>query len=213
MSLRHQRSPYRYHVDRFVTAALPQGSHLTGLDVGGPSPQRRPLGQRWETINQNPGARAEYLGFAEDLGTFEDHEFDIVQATDMLYLVVDIPKALGEMRRVLKEGGTLVASVPCMWPPSEAADWGRWSATGWLRAFETAGLCATVTPLGGKWTLLEQLWHNYADWWPPVLCRLDRTMDWPVAYGILAQPRVPCPTFGGQPISWATARRISEDGP
>ena len=211
MSLRHQRSPYRWHVDRFVIAALPRASRLRGLDVGGPSPQPRPSGQRWESINPTPGAT--YIGWAEDLGTFADGEFDVVQATDMLYLVGNIPKALGEMRRVLTAEGTLIASVPCTWPPSGAADWGRWSAAGWLRAFETAGLCATVTPLGGKWTLLEQLWHNYADWWPPVLCHLDRKMDWPVAYGILAQPGVASPTVGGQPISWATQRRISKDGP
>src|SRR3990167_287354 len=125
MSLRHQRSPYRWHVDRFVMAALPRVDGRTGLDVGGPSPQPRPMGQQWTTINPAPGARAEYLGVAEDLGTFDDREFDTVQATDMLYLVVDVPKALGEMRRVLKEGGALVASVPCMWPPSEAAGWAR----------------------------------------------------------------------------------------
>src|SRR3990167_3821978 len=103
MSLRHQRSPYRWWVDRFVLAALPRVDGRTGLDVGGPSPQPRPMGQQWTTINPAPGARAEYLGFAEDLGTFDDREFDTVQATDMLYLVVDVPKALGEMRRGLKE--------------------------------------------------------------------------------------------------------------
>src|SRR3990167_1496885 len=192
MSLRHQRSPYRWHVDRFVMAALPRVDGRTGLDVGGPSPQPRPMGQQWTTINPAPGAHAEYLGFAEDLGTFDDREFDTVQATDMLYLVADVPKALGEMRRVLKAGGTLIVSVPCMWPPSEAADWGRWTAAGWQRALGEAGFVdVRVTPLGGLWTLLEQLAHNYLDWWPPLLRRLDRRMTWPVAYGITARRPTP----------------------
>jgi len=35
--------------------------------------------------------------------------------------------------------------------------------------------------------------------------------DW--AHYSTAEVSVPSPTFGGQPISWATARRISKDGP
>ena len=185
MTLRHQRSPYRYHVDRFVTAALPQQPHLNGLDVGGPSPQPRPAWQGWESINPLPGAT--HVGHAEDLGTFDDGEFDVVQATDMLYLVEDVPKALHEMWRVLKPGGVFVATVPCLWPPAGSADWGRWPAARWQAAVSVAGFeDVAVTPLGGWWTALEQQLHAAMDWWPPVLCRLDRRMTYPVAYGIRA---------------------------
>ena len=188
MTFCHQRSPYRWHVDRFVLGTLPTTPHLNGLDVGGPSPQPRPAWQGWESINPAPTSGATYVGRAEDLGTFDDQEFDVIQATDMLYLVEDVPKALGELRRVLKKGGVLVASVPCMWPPSEAADWGRWTAAGWQRALGEAGFRdIRITPFGGSWTLLEQLWHNYVDWWPPLLCRLDRRMTYPVVYGITAE--------------------------
>ena len=42
---------------------------------------------------------------------FEDERFDAVIANFMLYHVPDRPKALGEIRRVLKSGGTLIAAT------------------------------------------------------------------------------------------------------
>ena len=111
MSLRHQRSAYRYHVDRFVLAELPTAWGLRGLDVGGPSPQGHSPMQAWESVNCDLAAKPDWLCYAEDLGMFPDAEFDIVQATDMLYLVANVPMALGEMHRVLAPGGTLLATV------------------------------------------------------------------------------------------------------
>lgn len=188
MSLRHQRSPYRWHVDRFVTAHLPRGWGLTGLDVGGPSPQLRPRAQTWESVNPALHVGATHHGYAEDLGTFPSAEFDVVQATDMLYLVQNVPTALGEIRRVLKSGGSLLATVPFCWPPCGPEDWGRWTATRWRRVLNETGFHQIVLePLGGPWTMVEQVLHDALDWWPPVFCRLDRRMTWPVAYGIEAR--------------------------
>lgn len=42
---------------------------------------------------------------------FEDNTFDVVIANMMLYHVPDIPKGLGEVRRVLKEGGRFYAAT------------------------------------------------------------------------------------------------------
>ena len=42
---------------------------------------------------------------------FGDGRFDAVVANQMLYHVPDLPRALGEIRRVLKEGGTLYAGT------------------------------------------------------------------------------------------------------
>ncbi len=47
---------------------------------------------------------------AEDL-PFEDRAFDTVIANHMLYHVPDIPRALGELRRVLAPGGRLFAAT------------------------------------------------------------------------------------------------------
>jgi SAM-dependent methyltransferase len=42
---------------------------------------------------------------------FADHSFDIAIANHMLYHVPDRPKALGELRRVLRPGGALLAAT------------------------------------------------------------------------------------------------------
>jgi SAM-dependent methyltransferase len=42
---------------------------------------------------------------------FKDGEFDCATATHMLYHAADIDRALGELHRVLRPGGTLVAST------------------------------------------------------------------------------------------------------
>lgn len=47
---------------------------------------------------------------AEDL-PFDDQSYDVVIANHMLYHVPDIPRALGEFRRVLKPGGRLYAAT------------------------------------------------------------------------------------------------------
>lgn len=188
MSLLHQRSPYRFFVDRFVAAHLPCGWGLKGLDLGGPSPQPRPRAQEWESANPDPAMHATYVAFAEDLGTFPDAEFDMVQCADCLYLVANVPKALREIHRVLKPGGTLVATVPCVWPPAGPADWGRWPKARWEAVLSVAGFEEiAVTPFGGPWTMVEQVLHDWLDWWPPMLCRLDRKMTWPVVFGITAR--------------------------
>jgi ubiquinone/menaquinone biosynthesis C-methylase UbiE len=61
---------------------------------------------------------------------FEDEQFDVVIANFMLYHVPDRPRALGEIRRVLKPGGQLYATtvgerhmqelmeLPCRFDPS-----------------------------------------------------------------------------------------------
>ena len=181
------KSPYRWHVDRWLWQTLPTAWALKGLDVGGPSPLGHTPTQTWESINPDPRAGATYQGYVEDLGTFPDAEFDIVQATDMLYLVQDVPKALFEMWRVAKAGGVLVATVPFCWPPSSAQDWGRWTPTRWTHWLNASGWQAhTLTPLGGPWTMVEQVLHDALEWWPPLLCRLDRRMTWPVGFGIVA---------------------------
>lgn len=188
MNVLHQRSPYRFHVDRFVLSHLPKGLLIMGLDLGGPSPQPRPRVQTWTSVNCDPAAKADHLSYAEHLNEFYDAEFDVVQATDMLYLVANVPMALREIHRVLKPGGTLVATVPVTWPPAGPADWGRWPKARWEAALSVAGfeeVC--VTPFGGPWTMVEQVLHDWLDWWPPMLCRLDRRMTWPVAYGLTAR--------------------------
>lgn len=46
---------------------------------------------------------------------FEDSSFDIILSSNVLEHIVDLPKALTEMKRVLKPGGVMVHSVPTVY--------------------------------------------------------------------------------------------------
>jgi SAM-dependent methyltransferase len=54
---------------------------------------------------------------------YPDETFDLVIANHMLYHVPDRPKALGEIRRVLKPGGHLVAATSSVNHLKEMNDW------------------------------------------------------------------------------------------
>ena len=56
-------------------------------------------------------------GDAEDLGQFPDGRFDGVVSFSTLRYVGDLPRALREIRRVLKPGGTAVLDFPNRWCP------------------------------------------------------------------------------------------------
>ncbi len=187
MRTRHQISPHRWLVNRFVNAHLPQDEGLLGLDVGGPSPQPRPDGQWWRVVN--PSGVGPNHGTVEDLSEFPERTYDIVQATDMLYLVANLGRACWEMQRVLRQDGVLVATVPFLWPWTlQMEDSGRLSPPQWHNLLTIAGFRdITIHPLGGKWAFMEQFLHAHVDWWPPLFCRLDRTHGWPIAYGIVAR--------------------------
>src|SRR3989344_3716857 len=51
---------------------------------------------------------------------FKDGEFDIVLCMSVLEHLEDPPRAIREMRRVLKTGGSIIISVPFMFPIHDA---------------------------------------------------------------------------------------------
>ena len=66
-----------------------------------------------ETARENVGAKENVAYAVADIQNlpFEDSSFDIVIANYMLYHVPDLAKGLGEVRRVLKEGGTFYCAT------------------------------------------------------------------------------------------------------
>jgi 2-polyprenyl-3-methyl-5-hydroxy-6-metoxy-1,4-benzoquinol methylase len=80
---------------------------------------------------------------------FPDATFDVVVCTEVLEHVQDIVSASKEMLRILKPGGTLLASAPFMYElhGEEYGDYWRIPRQGWeylLRDFKSV----TVTPYG-----------------------------------------------------------------
>lgn len=70
---------------------------------------------------------------------YPDETFDIVIANHMLYHVPELPKALGEIRRVLKPGGCLVATTIGENHLKEMQEW-------FLRIKANMGLSADTNP-------------------------------------------------------------------
>lgn len=67
------------------------------------------------TIDIDPERKPEVVGDAHEL-PFEDASFSLVLCTEVLEHLVDPPKAISEMRRVLKPGGKLILTTRFMYP-------------------------------------------------------------------------------------------------
>ncbi|MBR3764796.1 MAG: class I SAM-dependent methyltransferase [Clostridia bacterium] len=82
---------------------LPEGCHVTLTDFSG---------GMLETTRENTAhLRAGYAVVDVQRMPYADATFDVVIANMMLYHVPDIDRALGEIRRVLKPGGRLIAAT------------------------------------------------------------------------------------------------------
>lgn len=84
--------------------ALPSGSMLVLSDLS-----EGMVRNVWEKYSEMPNVIA-LKADIEEL-PFADASFDMVIANHMLYHVPDIPKALGEVKRILKPGGVFYSST------------------------------------------------------------------------------------------------------
>ena len=87
------------------SATIPSGWRvvLTDMSEGMLRETRAALAQ--------PGRSFEYMQVDAQAIPFRDESFDAVIANHMLYHVPDIPRALGEIRRVMKPAGTCYAAT------------------------------------------------------------------------------------------------------
>jgi arsenite methyltransferase len=83
---------------RFIAERVGPNGRVTGVD---PLPERIALARA-----HAPGLAFE-LGTAENLGAFAESSFDVVCMSAMFHWVADKPKALAEVRRVLRPGGRM----------------------------------------------------------------------------------------------------------
>jgi len=90
---------------------------------------------------------------------FCDGAFDAIKLTEVLEHVPDPASALAECRRVLREGGHLVATVPFLERlHGDPSDFGRYTEAMWRRLLAGARLePLTIAPQGGYFTHLAGL--------------------------------------------------------
>lgn len=99
-----------------AAASAPPGEHTGGaegplrLHIGGTEP--RP---GWKILNVQPGTGVDFVGDCTDLGRFADASVQEIYASHVLeHLSYQdrLPRALGELYRVLRPGGKAMISVP-----------------------------------------------------------------------------------------------------
>jgi len=85
---------------------------------------------------------------------YADGSFDGALAMNMLYILEEPPRALGELLRVVKPGGRLIATFAYLFPETpEPHDYWRWTREGVRHLLEGTGWSEIViVPVGGPWT-------------------------------------------------------------
>lgn len=150
----------RKRVDADLASVAPA---LVGrvLDIGGARQRgmfRPPPSGVWIVADIECARRPHVGADVQDM-PFRDAAFDAVKATEILEHVPDVMRALGECRRVLRPGGSLVITVPFLERVhGDPDDYGRYTRSMWCRLLAQAGLTPVrIEAQGGYFTHLAAL--------------------------------------------------------
>jgi len=108
---------------------LPSGN-LDVLDIGGRIQPYRPLlhgrPRRYVAVDMRASPLVDVIARAEQLPLRSD-EFDLVICTQVLEYVPELRAVIAEIYRVLKPGGSLLLSMPAIFPPDSVQDLWRFT--------------------------------------------------------------------------------------
>jgi SAM-dependent methyltransferase len=103
----------RARLDAFLKT---QASSARTLDIGGGSKPYRKYFPNSVSVDILAREGVDVVGDAHDLHMFKDAEFDIILSTEVLEHLHTPEKALSEMHRTLKSGGTLILTTRFIFP-------------------------------------------------------------------------------------------------
>lgn len=128
------------------------------LDVGSPPNSRRWMPAPRVTLDTSSALAPDIVADLEDLHDVDDETFGSVVCTEVLEHVANPRRALGELRRVTVHGGTLLLSVPWIYPYHPCPlDLRRFTLQGLVHELEATGW--TVVEAEGLPVPVEALVH------------------------------------------------------
>ncbi len=158
----------RRQLDRLLDGAEASGD-LRGdvLDVGGERNRRGVFvaggkGRSWCFLNIDPSTKPDICASAEAI-PLEAASIDTVIATEVLEHVENPEKVLRECRRVLRPGGTMLATLPYLVPThADPHDYQRWTKDKIRREVTHAGFSQVeIQSMGGIYSVLADVVEYY----------------------------------------------------
>ena len=128
------------------------------------------------------GNRSDVWGDAAAI-PLKDGSVDTVLTISLLEHVVDPDAVIAEIARVLRAGGTLIATAPFMFPVHAEADYFRFTAAGWATLLRKHGFrVVEQPPLTGSGLTLAILFNIY--WFETGFL----STKWLYPFGVLFRP-------------------------
>ncbi len=159
----------RVRLDRAIAKSASL-AHGTLLDVGcGRKPYQKlfqPHVERYLGLEYSPGSgyRGNLADFCGDAGylPIADSSVDTILCTEVMEHLPDPERAVSEFARVLRPGGTVIATAPFFYPIHDSYDFFRYSPDGLKTMMERHGLTVdTVEPLSGTGVTLAVMFNMY----------------------------------------------------
>jgi SAM-dependent methyltransferase len=167
------------------------------LDVGGKKVRKRGRfrpevapATSWQYLNVDPASEPDILAPAHEIPVDDGH-FDAVLMSEVVEHLEDPESSLAEVRRVLKPGGRLVATMPFLFPVhGDPYDFQRWTPEKLTLELTRAGLYVEeLSPMGSAPAVVFDLcwiaWYAYVQELPVVLHRFA-TLPFLVAKPLVA---------------------------
>lgn len=199
----------RHFVDQFFFkhSSLYKGKRV--IDIGGKKKNKRGLfdiGKYAESVTYVNLDRTTEPDIESDATNIPlpDNSFDIVILGEILEHVPEPQKVLTEARRLLRPGGTVLATVPFMYPiHADPFDFGRYTDYYWQEAARNLWFSdITVERQGGFYAVLALMVQHFfrsknISWRPiqnPLVCLLmwldtkttnKLLLSWTTGYGII----------------------------